>query len=68
MEFFNGWAWGNWTADELIDSADIIDEIRFVSLQYVLKWKQLMDRKKDLQDIELITAYLYNGIIKCILY
>lgn len=46
--------------DELIDSADIIDGIRYVKLEYVLKWKKDMDREKDKNDIKLIEGFMEN--------
>jgi hypothetical protein len=46
--------------DALIDSADIIDSIRYVKLEYVLKWKKDMNREKDKSDINLIEEFLKN--------
>ncbi|MBD3303645.1 hypothetical protein GF343_00725 [Candidatus Woesearchaeota archaeon] len=52
--------WEPWlkNRDELIDTADIIDGIRFVKLEHVLDWKEKMGREKDKKDIELIEEYL----------
>ena len=52
--------WEPWlkNRDELIDTADIIDGIRFVKLEYVLEWKKKMGRGKDQKDIELIEEYM----------
>lgn len=57
IEIFN-----NWPPFEdinlLIDSADIIEEFKFVKLEYVLEWKKFLGREKDLIDIKLIENYL----------
>jgi hypothetical protein len=43
---------------QLIQTAQIINGIPYVSLDEVLKWKTASGRKKDLDDIRLIKAYL----------
>lgn len=58
IEIFDDWAPGTWDTDELIDSANFIDGIRFVSLKNVIKWKKEMGREKDLQHINMIMSYL----------
>jgi len=52
--------WQPWFSDVnvLIDSADIINGIRYVKLQYVLEWKKAFNREKDKKDIALIENYL----------
>lgn len=55
------WAdWLPWLDDinKLIDSADIIEGMRFVRLDYVLGWKRKANRAKDRNDIKLIENYL----------
>ncbi|GMR19022.1 MAG: hypothetical protein BMS9Abin34_146 [Patescibacteria group bacterium] len=44
--------------EELVRSAEIINEIRFVRLEDLKEWKRRMGRKKDLKDIKLIEDYL----------
>jgi hypothetical protein len=44
----------------LVDTADIIEDIRFVKLEHVLNWKRMMGREKDLKDIGLIETYLHQ--------
>jgi hypothetical protein len=44
--------------DTLIDDADIIDGIRYVKLEHVLKWKKEMNREKDKNDIKIIEEFL----------
>jgi hypothetical protein len=52
--------WKPWVKDndDLIDSADVFDEIRFVKLEDVLGWKKKYNRPKDLKDIELIENFM----------
>lgn len=54
------WLPGECDIDELIDTADVIEGIRFVSLENVLKWKKKMARPKDLKHIKMIEEYLSN--------
>lgn len=58
VEIFNGWGFGRWSADELIDTADLIEGIRFINLQIVLEYKRQLAREKDLADIKLIEHWL----------
>ncbi len=44
--------------DELIDSADIIEGIRYVNLKSILKLKRMRGKEKDVRDIKLIEEYL----------
>jgi hypothetical protein len=52
------WINGKWDIDKLIEEADIIDGIRFVKLEEVLKWKRARNAEKDKADIELIERFL----------
>lgn len=57
-EIYKDWKpWFN-DVDFLIDSADIINGFRFVKLEYLLKWKQEMNREKDKTDIKIISDFL----------
>jgi len=58
IEIFSDW--NPWFSDVnlLIDSADIINNIKYVKLEYVIKWKKMFNREKDKRDIELIEEYL----------
>ncbi|HBR80288.1 MAG: Transcriptional regulator, AraC family [Candidatus Uhrbacteria bacterium GW2011_GWE2_45_35] len=58
VEIFNSWGFGRWSADELIDSADLFEGVRFVNLGIVLEYKRQLTREKDLVDIKLIQAWL----------
>jgi hypothetical protein len=61
IEIFNDWAPGSWNIDDLIDSAEIIEGIRFVGLENLLRWKKLMNRPKDWDHIKQIEEYLQNN-------
>ncbi|MEM4240067.1 MAG: hypothetical protein QXM31_01795 [Candidatus Woesearchaeota archaeon] len=52
--------WEPWFDDinPLIDTADIIDGIRYVSLDYLVKWKKMMNREKDRKDLLLVNDFL----------
>ncbi|MCJ7793272.1 MAG: zinc ABC transporter substrate-binding protein [Candidatus Marinimicrobia bacterium] len=45
-------------ARKMIESADIINGIRFVNLETTIEWKKKAGREVDLRDIKLIKAYL----------
>src|SRR3989344_7635077 len=51
VEVFNKWFPGDWNVDELIDTAEVIEGLRFVTLENVIKWKRLMARPKDFEHI-----------------
>ena len=57
IEIFNGWAPGEWDPDTLIDGAEEIEGLRFVTLSDVIKWKEMMGREKDFQHIAMIEEY-----------
>lgn len=50
------WAIGNLDANELIDTAELIDGIRCVRLEYVVAYKRLAARPKDLAHLAVIAA------------
>jgi hypothetical protein len=58
IEFYKHWKPWYDNTDFLIDTADIIDGIRFVKLEQVLKWKKEYNREKDIADVKLIEEYL----------
>lgn len=49
---------GVWDVDELIDNAVIIDGLKYVTLENVLKWKKLFGRPKDLAHAKIIEDFL----------
>lgn len=56
IEIFSDWF--DLPVNEMIDNAEIIDDLPFVRLQYVIKYKKILKRKKDQKDLELIRKYL----------
>lgn len=48
------------STNEIIETADVIDGIRYINLDLLKKFKKKMGRAKDIQDIELINQYLSN--------
>jgi hypothetical protein len=51
IEIFDQWP--NIDVDELIDSAELVEGIRFVQVGDVLRWKAISNREKDRRDIEI---------------
>ena len=60
IQIFTGWPHGNWDVNELIDTADVINGIRYVTLENVLKWKKARNRPKDANQIALLEEYFNN--------
>lgn len=58
LQVFNAWTSARWDVDRLIDEADVIDGIRFVTLPVVLAWKREARRDKDTEHVELIEKHL----------
>jgi len=58
IEIFKHWLPWFQDVNELIDTADLIDNIRFVKLENVLIWKKALKREKDLNDIFLLEEYI----------
>ncbi|OIO19848.1 MAG: hypothetical protein COY69_00565 [Candidatus Magasanikbacteria bacterium CG_4_10_14_0_8_um_filter_32_14] len=46
------------TIEKLIETADVIDGFPFVSLEYILQFKKILNREKDKRDVKLIEDYL----------
>jgi hypothetical protein len=54
IQFSQGWISPAWDPDELIDSAEVIEGLRFARLTDVLTYKQALRRPKDIIDIQQI--------------
>jgi hypothetical protein len=61
IEVFEAWGPGQWDTDKVIDTAEIIEGIRFADLKYTLDWKRRMGREKDLTDARLIEEHLVQS-------
>ena len=57
IEIYNGWSPGEWDIGELIETAEIVGGIRYVTLENVFRWKKLANRPKDLPDIKNLERY-----------
>ena len=58
LELYKVWGPGEWDIEALLQRAEIINGLPFVSLNDVLQWKEISARDKDLKDVELIKKYL----------
>jgi hypothetical protein len=52
-----GTNWYGKNVDELLDRAEYIDNIPYLSLNDVYEWKKSLGREKDLNDLKLIDKY-----------
>ena len=57
LTFGNKWGIGQFDTNELIDSAEEIDGLPFVRLQYVADYKRTSQRPKDLRHLEALEEY-----------
>ena len=58
IEFYKDWGPGDWNVKELIKDAEVINDLPFVKLEQVIKWKKISAREKDLADVQLIQNFL----------
>lgn len=58
IEVFDKWWPRGWDTNVLIDGAEVIDGVRFVSLPNVLRLKKMNLRPKDEDHAKMIEAYL----------
>lgn len=49
--------WYGKTAEDLLQHAEIVDEVPYLSLNDVYEWKKTKARDKDLRDLKLIDEY-----------
>ena len=60
ITFGTSWGIGHFDIDTLIDSADILEDLPFVSLQYVIEYKTIRGLPKDLLHIKAASAAGYQ--------
>lgn len=53
IELWKDWVLGDYNIRELIKDSEVINGMPFVKLEYVLKWKKINNREKDLKDIKI---------------
>jgi hypothetical protein len=58
LEIYRDWLNLTPKIKELIETADIINNLPFVKLEYVIEWKTYMGRDKDKNDLKLIKTHL----------
>ncbi len=51
------WGIGEFNIDELIDTAEEIDDLPFVRLRYVVEYKKIARRPKDLEHLRLLSDF-----------
>ena len=54
MTFGRQWGIGDPDIDELIDTAEILDDLPFVQLEHVVRYKQLRNSDKDRLHLEIL--------------
>lgn len=59
IEMWRDWYVG-WDIEKMIKEAETIDNLPFVKLDYLIKWKKFFGREKDLKDVEIINKFLLN--------
>lgn len=50
------WAYGDPDIDELIETAEMIDGLPFVRLEYVVEYKRIAGRAKDIEHLRALAA------------
>jgi hypothetical protein len=53
------WAYGDFDIEELIETAEIIDELPFVRLEYVVAYKRIANRQKDVEHLTALEVMGY---------
>jgi hypothetical protein len=61
IEVLDGWFPEVWKVDDLIESADVIEGVRFVPLDVVRRTKQILGRPNDLLHLRLMEAELSDN-------
>ena len=61
LTFGDRWGIGDFDVDQLIDEAEILDELPFVPLRHVIRYKQLRNSAKDRAHLESIARYQKTG-------
>jgi hypothetical protein len=58
IEIFDHWIGGLTDVDAMIEGAEVIEGVPFMSLRDTLRWKRGLGRAKDLADVRLIEEFL----------
>lgn len=57
ITFGTSWGIGNFDVNKLIESAEIIESLPFVSLEHVIAYKTIRRSDKDRQHLDALTSY-----------
>jgi len=60
VTFGTKWEIGEFDVDELIESAEVIDALPFVRLEYVIRYKMIRSSEKDLLHLDALQASRYR--------
>ncbi len=58
LTFGTQWGIGNFDINELIDSAEAIDGLPYVPLEYVASYKEIRKRPNDLEHLQALEVYM----------
>jgi hypothetical protein len=58
IEVFDHWVGGLFDVDAMIDEAEFVEGVPFMSLRETLRWKRSLGRAKDQRDVALIERHL----------
>lgn len=60
FEASDEWRFGKYNPSlkDLLVTADLIDGVPFVNIYELRKWKKIMNRKKDIRDVDAIDEYI----------
>ncbi len=58
VEMWHDWRPWYKKIDQFIADAEVIDDLPFVKLTYVLEWKKKFGREKDMRDAEIIEQFI----------
>lgn len=57
LSFGSTWAVGDVDVDEIVDNAETIDGLPFAPLDYVVDYKRILGRPKDLEHLEALDRF-----------
>lgn len=57
LTFGTRWAIGDFDVDDLIDTAETIDDLPFVRIEHVVAYKEIAGRAKDIEHLQLVSSW-----------
>ncbi|HLD51247.1 hypothetical protein A3K34_00975 [candidate division WWE3 bacterium RIFOXYC1_FULL_40_10] len=58
IEISNKWITGEWNINELIDTSEIVQGVRLVNLEYIIREKLINHRERDKEDLKKIEEFI----------